>query len=98
MNQSFVIIMSVSGKHIHVNFCFENAIDQAMFLGYLSAPSVFRSTFLWFRMACACLGMLHKFVQQLDRFLEAGRFTSLQLSKAASASGEKVILYIIIKH
>ena len=93
-----IIIMSISRKHIYVNFRLEDAIYQPVLLGYLTAPAIFGFAFQWLGMACTCLGMLHKLVEQLDSFLETSRLLHFNFARSVSASGEKVILYIIIKH
>ena len=73
--------MSIGRKYIYVNFRLEDAIYQSVLLGYLTAPTIFGLAFQRFGMACTCLGVFHKFVEQLDCFLEAGWFTPLQLCK-----------------
>ena len=85
----FIIIMSVSGKYIHMNLILENAIDQTMLLGNLSAPPVFGFSFQGFRMSRTGLGMLHKFIQQLDSFLKLVGSLRFSLARSVSALGEK---------
>ena len=80
--RSLVTIMAISGKHVHMNFCFENSIHQTVLLRDGATPTVFRLPFQGFRMPCAAFRMYGEFIQQLDRLLEGSRLTSFQLGKS----------------
>ena len=68
-----VAIMTISGKHIYMNFCLKNAIHQTVLLGNLPTPTVFWLSFQRLRMTCTGLGVVCNLIQEFDGFLkEAG--------------------------
>ena len=90
--------MPIGRKHIYIYFCLEDAIDKTVLLGYLSAPAIFGLAFQWLGMACTCLGCSTSSLSNLTAFLKLAGSLRFNFARSVSASGEKVILYIIIKH
>lgn len=76
--QSLVIVMAVGRYNQDYHFFIEDAIDETMFLRYLSAPTTFGLSFQWLWMASACLGMLCQFLDKVADLCECFRFVALQ--------------------
>ena len=93
-----VVIMPIGGNDIYMNFCFKDTINQTVFLGYLSTPTIFGFTFQWLGMACASFGMKTSSLINFVAFLKMEGSLRFSLARSPSASGEKVIVYIITKH
>lgn len=73
--------MPICGKDINMNFSSETAVNKAVLLCDLTAPSIGRNTFERLGMTCACSGVLSYFIERLYGFLKSGRFTSSQLGQ-----------------
>ena len=91
----FVVIMAVGREHIHMNLCLEDTIHQAVFLGNLATPAVFRLSFQWFGMASASLRVVCNLVEQFDGFFIRCWFAAFQFASPSCASGANVIAYFI---
>gem|GEM_PF-3419012 len=55
---SFVIIVSISRKDIHIDLNLEDAVYKSMLLCDFSTPSSFGFPFQWFGMSQSCFRML----------------------------------------
>ena len=85
----FIVVVTIGGEDVHINLRLENAVNEPMLFGNLSAPSVFGFAFQRFRMSGSRLGVFHKLVQQFDSFLETGRFTAFQLAEVGFGLGRE---------
>ena len=61
--KSFVIVMTIGGKDIHIDFRLKNAVNEAMLFRDLSAPSIFGFALQGFGMSCPGHRMLYQFIQ-----------------------------------
>lgn len=95
--KSLISIMPIGGKDINMNFSLENAINNAVLLCDLTAPSIGRNTFERLGMTCACSGVLSYFIEQFYGFLKGGWFTSFQLSQTFLGFGGIGVEYMLIE-
>ena len=61
----FIIVMTVGGYNVHIDFRLEYSIHKAMFLGNLTRPTIFGLSFQWLGMSCSRLRVVEQLVQQL---------------------------------
>ncbi len=80
-NQSLVIVMPISRKHIYVNFGFEDFVNQPVLFSNGTTPLTSTVTLQLFWMARTCLRMLHQLVEQFHRFLMCCRLATTQLGQ-----------------
>ncbi len=89
--------MSIGRKHIYVCFCLEDAIYQPVLLGYLTTPTIFGLSSQWIG-PVPVWGCSTSSLSNLTAFLKLVGSLRFNFARSVSDSGEKVILYIIIKH
>lgn len=65
----------------------EYAVDKAVSLCYLSAPTVLGLSFQGFGMPCTCSWMFYKFVQEFYGLLETRGFAPLEFGEVGFSLG-----------
>ena len=79
--KSLVAVMTVCRNHLNKDFCLKDFVYHAVFLGDLTRPLSRSVFFQRFGMACAGLGVNHKFTNKPFGLFERQGFKALQLSQ-----------------